>query len=280
MSLRVVRAGFATVQDGGRDVSLQRLGVPPGGAFDRRALRAGNRMCGNDDDAAAIEFVLRGPQVVFERKATAVVTGAPFAATLDGAALQPGRVFDAPRGAALDVGAAPSGARGYLCVAGGIDTPPVLGSRGASPRAGIGAMLSSGDVLPLGRAARPPGGNPYDMPAATAVRVVRGPQEFDDDAFHALTNNDYRVTPDADRVGVRLDGPALTRATHEIDPEGTVPGAIQVPGDGRPIVLGPDGPATGGYAKIAVVITDDLWMIAQARPGDTLRFVAVAEESQ
>lgn len=281
MSLRLVRAGFATVQDGGRDPSLQQLGVPPGGAFDQGALIAGNRLCGNGDRAAAIEFVLRGPSVMFERDAVAVVTGAPFAATLDGVSLDPGRVFDAPRGSTLDVGAAPSGARGYLCVAGGIDTPVVLGSRSASPRAGIGAMLSTGDVLPVGKAARPPHGDArYEIPAATAVRVVRGPQEFGDDAFLALTNGDCRVTPDADRVGVRLDGPALTRATHEIDPEGTVPGAIQVPGDGRPIVLGPDGPATGGYAKIAVVIADDLWMIAQARPGDTLRFVAVAEESQ
>lgn len=273
MSLRFVRAGFATVQDLGRTGDAQRYGVPCGGAFDEWALRAGNRLCGNDDGAAAIEFVLRGPEIVFKADVTAVVTGAPFAATLDGVVLQPGRVFRAARGSTLAIGSSPWGARGYLCVAGGIDTPVVLGSRGASPRAGIGAMLSTGDEVPVG-APRPPGADAdFDRPRPDGtIRVVAGPQTFAPGALEVLLSAEFAVTPDADRTGVRLDGPALQRDTHEIDPEGTVPGAIQVPADGRPIVLGPDGPATGGYAKIATVIADDRWLVAQARPGDRLRF--------
>ncbi|HVL91149.1 MAG TPA: biotin-dependent carboxyltransferase family protein [Actinomycetota bacterium] len=277
--MRLTRAGFSSVQDLGR-AAPGASGVPRGGAFDEWALRRGNRLCGNEPDAAGIEFVLAGPEVVFEKAALVAITGAPFAATLDGAAVEGEIAVPVAAGATLSIGKAARGARGYLCVAGGIATEPVLASRSASPRAGIGLMLAGGDRLPAGTASRGgperPRPNRPETPDATpdAIRVVAGPSDLAEDSLERLIEEEWTVTPDADRVGVRLDGPALAHGPGgpEIDPEPAMPGVIQVPGDGRPIVLGPDGPATGGYPKIATVIRADLWVLAQARPGDRLRF--------
>lgn len=272
MSLRIARPGFAAVQDLGR-AGLEPIGVPGGGAFDEWALRRGNRLCGNDADAAAIEFVLAGPEINFEHAHTVVLTGADFDASLDGMPVARDVAFEAPEGAVLRIGKARRGARGYLCVAGGIATEPVLASRSVSARAGIGVMLAGGDRLPVAG----PVGRPRSVTSraasdrTAAIRVVLGPQPFPEQALAVLLSESFTVTPDADRVGVRLDGPALPGGG-EIDPEPAVPGAIQVPGSGQPIVLGPDGPVTGGYPKIATVIRADLWVFAQARPGDRLTF--------
>jgi len=278
MTLQIVRAGFAAVQDLGRP-GYAHLGVPRGGAFDEWALRDGNRLCGNDPSAAAIEFVLAGPDVRFDDEATVALTGAPFAATLDGTAVPFATTVRVAAGASISIGKVIRGARGLLCIAGGIATAPVLDSRSVSARAGIGRALAAGDRLPVGvrpgspsaAAIRSIGG---DIALGAAVRIVPGPQPFPDAALETLVSEPYEVTTEADRVGVRLDGPPLRDGGggFEIDPEPVVPGAIQVPGDAQPIVLGPDAPATGGYPKIATVIRADLWMLAQARPGDTLRF--------
>lgn len=271
--MRVTRAGFASVQDLGRGPAAA-AGLPRGGAFDEWSLRRGNRLCGNAPDAAGIEFVLAGPEVVFDDHVVVALTGAPFSATLGGTPLRRDEAVRVSAGVALSVGKAQAGARGYLCVAGGIGTEPVHGSRSASPRAGLGAMLAGGDRLPIGPPPAADASAPAPPERTGVVRVVAGPHTFAPGALEALTAAPWTVTLDADRVGVRLDGPALPHGTAgpEADPEPTIPGAIQVPGDGRPIVLGPDGPATGGYPKIATVIRADLWLVAQARPGDRLSF--------
>ncbi len=276
IGLLVGEPGWSSVQDLGRQ-GFGALGVPRGGAFDEWALRAGNRLAGNDDDAAAIEFAMRGPTITFGRAAVIALTGAHFDASVDGRDVPHARSFRIQEGVTLTIGRARDGARGYLCVRGGIATPSLLGSRSVSARAGLGTMLAAGDRLPLGPV--PEAGSPdrrmaRSIPEAV-LRAAAGPQ---DDRFDLdeLFEGSFTVSAEADRVGVRLDGVRLThRGPSEIEPEGAIPGAIQVPADGRPIVLGPDGPATGGYAKIAVVAGADLGVLAQARPGATLRFERV-----
>ena len=304
-ALRVVAAGSqTTVQDLGR-IGWARFGVAPNGALDEGAIRWANLLVGNEPDAAALEFALLGPAVANDGPTPLVcaLTGADFGATVAGAAQPPWRSFLLPPGATLTLGACQRGARGYLAVAGGVAVPLALGSRSTDPRAGIGGIggraLRAGDRVPLAPPATPPEMGlalpaaripAYD--AAQIVRVVLGPQDdrFTDDALVTFLSSHYTVTRDADRMGVRLDGPVLLfkgsdsgvadsagggMSGADIISEGVATGAIQVPAHGRPIVLLAARQTTGGYAKIATVIGADLWRLGQARPGDTLRFRAV-----
>ena len=196
-----------------------------------------------------------------------------------------------PAGGALSIGTTRSGVRCYLAVAGGIDVPVVLDSRSTFVAAGFGGLegraLKAGDVLGIGPAKGPhrrrglaSGALPEPAPE-TILRVVRGPQEdaFTGEGIDAFYSSPYRLSPRSDRAGVRLEGAPIELAgAADLDPEGVVTGSVQVPADGMPIVLGPDRPATGGYVKIAAVISADLPVLAQARPGDTLRFEAVDVE--
>jgi antagonist of KipI len=286
MSLRVLSPGaFTTVQDQGR-AGWASIGVPPSGAFDPFALRAANLLVGNDETAAGLEITLHGPALICEGDVVVAVVGAPFEITVDGRAVPVGVTVSLRAGQSLRVGRTRVGVRAWIAVRGGIDVPLVLGSRSTHAVAGLGGFsgraLVDGDVLSVGVAIaqderprridedpRPAPGSPR------TVRVVPGPQAeaFTGTAESAFYAGVYAVTPRADRTGIRLEGDPVLADRADIDPEGVVPGAIQVPGDGAPIVLGPDGPATGGYAKIATVITADVPILAQARPGDTLRFV-------
>lgn len=303
--LRVVAAGLqTTVQDQGR-IGWARFGVAPGGALDDGALRWANLLVGNEPLAAALEFALLGPTLVYEGPVSLVcaLTGADFGAMVDAVPQRPWRSFLLRPGATLACGACQHGARGYLAVAGGIAVPVALGSRSTDPRAGIGGVegraLRAGDRVPLAPPATPPETGlalpaaripSYD--AASVARVVLGPQDdrFTEDAIVTFLSSHYTVTREADRMGVRLDGPALrykdkgsgvSRRSDEgasgadIISEGVVTGAIQVPAHGRPIVLLAARQTTGGYAKIATVIGADLWRLGQARPGDTVRFRAI-----
>jgi biotin-dependent carboxylase-like uncharacterized protein len=304
-ALRVVAAGLqTTVQDLGR-IGWARFGVAPGGALDDGATRWANLLVGNEPDAAAIEFALLGPTLTHEGAVPIVcaLAGADFGATVDGVPRPPWRSFLLAPGATLACGACQRGARGYLAVAGGVAVPVALGSRSTDPRAGIGGVegraLRAGDRVPLAPPAAPPEMGlalpaaripAYD--AASTVRVVLGPQDdrFTEDAIVTFLSSHYTVTREADRMGVRLDGPALAfkggdngagnlsdggAGGADIISEGVVTGAIQVPSHGRPIALLAARQTTGGYAKIATVIGADLWRLGQARPGDTVRFRAV-----
>lgn len=309
--IEVLRPGpLATVQDLGRP-ALGHLGVPRSGAADAASLRRANQLAGNPPGTAGLEFTLGRAVLRFSRDALAAVTGAATAVTLASGpdqAMIPmpfGAAFGVPAGALLRIGAPATGLRTYLAVRGGVDLPAVLGSRSADLLSGLGpAPLRAGQLLPLGAggpagtlspassaascgtaaddAAPQPAGRagPGRGPGpdgAAELRVLPGPRDdwFAPGAIELLCGDDYVVTPASDRTGLRLDGRALPRGsdrTGELASEGVVTGALQVPPDGRPILLLADHPVTGGYPVLAVVQSADIGLAAQLRPGQRVRF--------
>ena len=286
-SLTVVKAGpLTTVQDLGRP-GLAYLGVPRAGAVDEPALRLANRLVGNAEDAAGLECTLLGPTLRAETALTVALTGAPAKSTVDGQPADHGVPVRLPVGATLRIGPARAGLRGYLAVAGGIDVPPVLGSRSTDTLSGLGpAPLRDGDVLPVGQQvgkATPEAAPPFPSAAAVELRVHPGPRVdwFTDAAWARLVSAEYTVSPTSNRVGARLAGPALERAVRgELPSEGLVSGAVQVPAGGEPLIFLADHPTTGGYPVIAVVDPGDLARVAQARPGTVVRFREVSDGPQ
>jgi biotin-dependent carboxylase-like uncharacterized protein len=286
--IEVVRPGLLDlVMDLGRP-GFRAQGVPEGGAADAPALVLANRLVGNPDRAAGFELLLRGPILRFPRGGRVALAGADMAARLAGNPVPAGRTLDMPPGGELQLGLAENGLRGYLAVAGGIDAPPVMGSRSTFLPAGFGGWqgraLRAGDVLPLGRAGASAKGILSVAGTKGVLRILPGPQlaGFADAALKALTANEFRVSADANRLGLRLSGHRLEYADGGwLASQAVLPGAIQVPPDGQPIILGWDGPVTGGYPVIAGIIAADLPRLAQFRPGDDLRFSFVTlEEAQ
>ena len=281
----MIRPGpLATVQDLGRP-GYGHLGVPRSGAADVASLRLANRLVGNPDGAAGIEFTLGRAALSFPAGAQVAVTGAPVSLTVEPGTEDPahGSAFEMLPGSVLRVGAPPAGLRSYLAVRGGVGVPPVLGSRSADLRSGLGpAALRPGDVLPIGgeqtAATQATAMQPVVPPVAgepAVLRVVPGPRDdwFAPDALRQLCAGTYTVTPASDRTGLRLDGPALPFAGRgELLSEGVVTGALQVPHGGRPILLLADHPVTGGYPVIATVLSADIGLAAQLRPGSKVRF--------
>jgi biotin-dependent carboxylase-like uncharacterized protein len=274
--IEVLQTGpLATVQDLGRPGHAA-LGVGVSGAADRQALRLANRLVGNPEGAAAIEITFGGFRARFADFARVALAGAPCDVT-PGGMHEP--LYLRP-GAELRVGPPEAGLRTYLAVAGGIDVAPVLGSRATDTLAGLGPeRLREGDRLPVGpQRGEAPGVDavPVAAPAADPVlRVLPGPRAdwFADEARKQLVAASWEVTSDADRVGIRLDGPRLERTDErELPSEGMVEGALQVPPSGRPVLFLADHPVTGGYPVIAIVVEDDIPAAAQVRPGATIRF--------
>lgn len=268
---------LTTVQDLGRP-GWTHLGVPLAGAVDRAALRAANRIVGNPSAAAGLETTLVGPELLAERDLVVAVTGGRCAVTVEGEAVSFGCAVAVRRGQTLVLGPVSSGVRSYLAVRGGLDVPAVLGSRSTCTLSGLGpAPLAPGHRLAVGSAVE--GAvtvEPLpDISGEPVLRLLPGPRA---DAFVAgavavLTGSPYVVTASSDRTGLRLDGPALQRlSAGELPSEGVVPGAVQVPPDGQPIVFLANCPTTGGYPVIGVVRPEDLAHAAQARPGTPLRF--------
>ncbi len=269
--IEVVRPGpLATVQDLGRP-GYAHLGVPHSGAVDEVSLRLANRLAGNPEGAAALELTFGGAALRFESAAWIAVTGAAVRCA----------GMNAPchvqAGTVVEFGTPWAGVRTYVAVRGGIDVPPVLGSRSADLLSGLGpAPLMAGDRLPVGR---PTGTISVDFAPGLVpdpdpvLRITAGPR---DDWFEALTplvSGAYEVTAESNRVGVRLDGPALTRRREgELASEGMVTGALQVPPNGLPIVFLADHPTTGGYPVAAVLAAADVSRAAQLRPGQRVRF--------
>jgi biotin-dependent carboxylase-like uncharacterized protein len=270
---------LATVQDRGR-AGYAGIGVPRSGAADAAAAALANRLVGNLDGAATVEVTAGGLRVRAERALLVAVTGAPAAVTVDGRAAPFGAPFTLGAGAELALGTPPVGLRTYLAVRGGFDVRPVLGSRSTDTLSGLGpAPLAAGDRLPVGdlRGEEPfVDVAPVRAPSSAPVlRVLQGPRRdwLDRAAWTQLTTRPWTVTTNSNRVGLRLDGPRLARARDdELPSEGLVPGALQVPPDGAPVLFLADHPVTGGYPVLAVVITADLPAAAQLRPGDTLTF--------
>ncbi|MGC0368466.1 KipI family sensor histidine kinase inhibitor [Microbacterium sp. SLBN-111] len=279
-ALRVLAPGaFATVQDLGRP-GRAALGVARSGALDRAALRSANRLVGNDPSAAGVEIVLGGFRAVAERDTWVAVTGALADLHIDGRAVDAFTPLLLPAGAELSIGIARAGARFVLAVRGGVAAPEALESRSTDVLAALGPpALRAGDVLRVGEARHPiPAVDffPWAVPGSTVeVDLAPGPRAdwFTPTARQTLRDATWTVSSDADRVGIRLDGPELERVRHgELPSEGMRPGALQVPPHGRPVVLLADGPVTGGYPVVAVVTDATLDRLAQVRPGDQVRF--------
>lgn len=283
--MEVVRPGLLDlVMDSGRP-GFRAQGVPEGGAADAPALILANRLVGNADGAAGLELLARGPVLRFPRGGRIALTGADMQAKLNGAPAPGGRTLEVPDGGELALGQASTGLRAYLAVAGGIDVPRLLGSRATFLPGGFGGWqgraLRAGDVLPSGTAGACAKGRLLQTGAVRALRILPGPQVagFADAAISALAADGlFKLSADANRPGLRLSGPALEYAGGELASQAVLPGAIQVPPDGQPIILGWDGPVTGGYPVIAAVIAADLPRLAQMKPGDAAAFSFVCLE--
>jgi biotin-dependent carboxylase-like uncharacterized protein len=272
-----------SVQDHGRD-GYQRYGLVASGAMDRLALAAANTLLGNEPFAAAVEV---GPFTAsFTARDGAVrvaLCGASRSIDIAGRAMPVDTSMTVPDGETLSIGFAKGGAFSYLAIAGGIDGEPTFGSLAVNPRAGLGSPfarpLQQGDELTT----KPASGAPdqrIELPAINGpIRVVLGPQddEFDDTAKALFLDSDWKISATSDRMGYRLEGPVIKHLHgHNIVSDGTVDGSIQVPGNGAPIVLMMDRNTTGGYPKIATVISADLGRLAQTPAGTAFRFKSVS----
>jgi antagonist of KipI len=309
--IRVDTGGLqTTVQDLGRP-SHQHQGIPGGGAMDRMALRVGNLLVGNEPNAATLETTLIGPTLSFAEETLVALSGADHGASVGTTPIPVWHSVLLPAGATLRFGRALRGCRTYIAVAGGIDVPLVFSSRSTYLRADFGGLegraLRAGDELPVGapselsrRIASFLRGTANGAPAVArwsagislraaysedpVVRVIRGAHTdlLDKRSLDAFVGSRFRVSASSDRMGYRLDGVTLSLgATTELLSEGVAFGTVQLPPGGAPIVLMADRQTTGGYPRIAEVVTVDLGLIAQLKPGDHLRFRFVSlEEAQ
>lgn len=281
MSALIVKtAGLHTlVVDGGRP-RTRGFGVPVGGAADRAALAWGNALMGNEADAAALEICLARPMLVAEGDIACVLSGAPFDMLRDGIPISAGHTFTLESGQELAILGTAVGLRGYLCVAGGVQTPEVFGSRtGLAP-------MAVGTRLPC-LASRTAGMFIDDKDAPfcllsmagkdLCLRVVPGVQAA---LFPSgiLAERAFEVRADSDRMGVRLSGQPLPIPDRELASEPVCPGTIQVTRDGQCVILGVDAQTIGGYPKVGQVITADLDLVGQLRPGTSVRFEVVTVE--
>lgn len=280
---------YTTVQNGGR-VRYRRLGVPSSGAMDPLALQIANGIIGNAPDAPALECTTPGPTLRVIGEATLVIGGADLSATLDRAPVDLWFPLAVRPGQTIEFGSPRRGMWAYIAVAGGFDVPSVLGSASTYVPGALGGIagrrLMAGDVLGRGETARRSRAIDHALPVLPAdtvrVRVVAGPQEefFTESGRRTFFDQGYSVSVHSSRAGIRLQGPPIThRGRADILSDGLLPGAVQVPADGHPIVIGPDGPTTGGYPKIGVVASIDQRLLAQSRPGTAVRFELMTLEA-
>jgi antagonist of KipI len=296
--MRVIKPGLlTTVQDRGR-WGFQSQGVPVAGPMDAYAHRLANALAGNTDDTATLEVTWVGPDLEFDDERVIAVCGAEFDVAVDGRSVPLNRAVAVAPGSRLTFGRRLRGTRAYVAVAGGIAVTPVFGSRATHVGSRMGGLagraLEAGDRLPLGervrraKRGRPPfsAGSPEREKGVrplfrsvsdghARVRVLPGPQEdyFAGDALRVLQAAPYTIGQNSDRMGFRLEGARLTHSRGaDIISDATPMGAIQVPGSGLPILLMADRQTTGGYPKIATVITADLGLAGQLGPGDTISF--------
>jgi antagonist of KipI len=296
---------FTTVQDLGRE-GFGPLGVSASGATDAISLRLGNRLVGNAQGAAGLEMTLLGGTFLFRDGGLVALTGSDFGATLDGKPLELWTSFETRPGQTLRMGPTRSGARCYLCVRGGIEVRPFLGSASTHILSGLGGhegrALQKGDVVSIG----PPSGGGLEwtgksaglgegvrkrklsaralqgLEARKVLRVTPGPQSdwFPEAAQRMFYESRYRVAEESNRMGIRLEGAAIPEVSGgKMISEGVSLGAVQVPDGGQPIILFVEQQTTGGYPKIANVISADLHSVGQLRPRDEIRFERVDWET-
>lgn len=286
-ALRATAPGsYVTIQDAGRR-GWRRFGVSGSGAMDLPAMATANALVGNAADTAVLEFAhVGGTWEVLAESMRVAITGGSFAVAVDGAPLAPWQSRTLRRGQVLSINGAADAVWGYLAVAQGFDVAPQLGSCSTHLRSGVGGRrIAEGDLLPLNARHAPEAPERRIVPThrtAGPLRVVLGPQ---DDYFTAETVAEFvatpwRVTHRSDRMGTWLDGPTLGHADgFNVVSDGLVPGCIQVPGAGKPVVLMMDCQTIGGYPKLATIITADLPRFAQCRPGSEISFAAIEIEA-
>jgi biotin-dependent carboxylase-like uncharacterized protein len=278
--IEIVDPGVLTsIQDATGRRAWRRFGVPLGGAADPWSARLANRLVGNPDDAAVLEVAGGGAVVRIEITTAIGVTGG-LATTVDGIPMPPDSARRIAAGSRLRLGPG-LGLRGYVAVRGGLDVAPVLGSRATDLRTGFGGLagraLIAGDRIGVGPDSDPATHRWVGERESGPLRLTAGPQAAPA-SMQALTRTVWRVGSKVDRTGVRLDGAPLPDGG-EVASQGLLPGAIQVPPDGLPILMLADGPVTGGYRVPACLIGSDLGRLAQLRPGDSVVFVEVGADA-
>ncbi len=283
---------LTTVQDRGR-YGYQRYGMPVSGAMDVFSLELANLLVGNDHGDACLEATISGPELEFTGSTWIAITGADMDPHLNGMGIPMNTAIDVRPGDRLVFRGLRSGCRAYIAFAGGIAVPPVMGSRSTYLRAGIGGLngrsLMPGDELPLGesvgkpRLKKIPEGLIHEYKHEQTIRIISGPEAhyFEIAGLRSFLSTEYTVTAQSDRMGYRLSGEPIKHKegmTNNIS-AGISLGTVQVPGDGQPIILMADRQTSGGYARIANVITADLTLIAQMRPGDIVRFREISMDN-
>jgi len=287
--LEVIQPGpLTTIQDLGRS-GYQQYGVPVAGAMDTFAFRVGNLLAGNNENTAALEITLMGLRVRVLADAVVAVTGGDLTPKLNNSPLPMWQPINVKAGDIIAFGWAKPGCRAYLAFAGGIDVPAVMGSRSTYVKSGIGGFkgraLVAGDRLESVKTTIRK--TEHKLPAefipsyekSNTIRVIMGPQDdcFTEEGIKTFLSSEYTVSNEADRTGYRLSGPVIKHmASAEIISDGIPAGAVQVPGSGLPIVLLADRQTTGGYPKIACVVTTDTAKLAQAKPGDRVKFESIS----
>ena len=284
---------LTTIQDLGR-YGFSQFGVPPSGALDTFSYRVGNLLVGNKQGEASFETTIIGPKLKTLREVVIAITGGDLSPTLNGEPLEMWRTHLLVEGDIINFKKARTGCRAYLAASGGLIFSQVMGSRSTYLSGKFGGLdgraLKKGDILfaldiraPLSQLGfRFPGDWIPQFDKEALLRVIPGPQDhhFTEKGLQTLSSSFYRVTPQCDRMGVRLEGPKIERRSEveeSIISEGLIAGAIQVPGDGKPIIILTE-LVTGGYTKIAAVISTDLSKVAQLKPGDRVRFAPVSVE--
>lgn len=289
--ITIIQPGdFTTVQDEGR-WGYQAYGMPIAGAMDRYACRTANLLAGNSLQAAVLEMTAAGAAFKFDQEQLVSVCGADMQGKVNGQTFANWSSFIVPKGGELRFAAAEKGYRAYLAVRGGFAVPVVLGSRSTCTRAKVGGFegrtLRQGDVLYVGQdsafsVSATALGKGYipDYTREIKLRVLLGPQDtmFGGEAIEKFLKSTYAVTNQIDRIGYWLKGPKVVHLDKaDIVSDAMWPGAIQIPSNGMPFIMMADHQTTGGFAKIGSVIGADLSKLAQARPGDTIRFCLIGE---
>lgn len=299
--ISILKPGLlTTIQDLGR-YGYQKDGVVVGGAMDTYSHRVANILVGNDENAPTIEMTLIGATIQFSRDSLIAITGGNLSPTIDNKRLPMWRPILIRKNQILRFGECIDGCRAYLSLAGGIWIPKVLGSASTYARAKMGGWhgrpLKAGDQIPLGdlqglskkimEEVHLEGSPKWSIPPRNRtpfIRVIKGREfhAFTRESQNLLFNSEFQITPASDRMGYRLSGPALLlKEKKEMLSEAVDFGTIQVTSDGKPVILLADRQTTGGYPKIAHVISADLPILAQMKPGDRIRFKEVAlEEAQ
>jgi len=271
-----------TIQDSGRK-GYRKLGIPVSGYMDDYSARIANYLVGNKGDAPLLEFLLTGPTIRFKASTVFAVTG-DVEVRLNGIPVEPWTSHWVKSGDILEVGIMKAGLYGYIAFAGGVKCEKLLGSCSTYHKAGLGRPLREGDRLSLGYSiltgkegrCLPDELRPDYSAKLRTVRVILGPdlEHFTENGVETFLSETYTVTTESDRMGYRLDGKEVEHSSEGADivTGPLVPGSIQVPADGRPVVVMKDAQTTGGYARIGSVISPDLHLVAQTKPGNTLHF--------